>query len=133
MGRVTVFIHIVFSTKYGHRILTEELIETLKLYLKDQSILKPFEVIEFNGFENHIHCLISCHSGISLPDCVKWLKGSSSRWLNQQSYFKHHFKWKVGYYATRIPSTEYDRVVRYIQNQQVTHLKRLGKEKLAPD
>jgi putative transposase len=130
MGRETVFIHIVFSTKYRQRVLTDEIINSISHYLKEQSVSKPFDLEELNGFENHIHCLISCHASISLPDIVKWLKGSSSRWMNQQTYLNHHFKWGVGYYAARVHSTEFDNVVRYIQNQRINHLKRMEKNEL---
>lgn len=124
MGKDTVFIHIVFSTKYGHRDLTDEIIDSISHYLKEQSVSKQVDIVELNGFENHVHCLISCHESISLPDIVKWLKGSSSRWINQQTCLNHHFKWGVGYYAARVHSTEFNTVVRYIQNQRINHLKR---------
>jgi putative transposase len=121
-----VYIHLVFTTKYRVANLSEEIIHSINQYLKEQSASKPFSIVELNGFENHIHCLIECHPSIYLPDAIKWLKGSSSRWLNQQRLLNTRFSWGIGYYAARVDQIDFDKVVRYIQNQKINHLRRRG-------
>jgi REP element-mobilizing transposase RayT len=39
-----------------------------------------------NGYNDHIHCLLSMSSTQTASGIVKLLKGASSRWINEQRF-----------------------------------------------
>jgi hypothetical protein len=56
----------------------------------------------------------------SLAKAVALLKANSSKWMGEQG---HRFSWQEGYGAFSVSSSNLDRVIRYIQNQETHHRK----------
>jgi hypothetical protein len=48
------------------------------------------------------------------------LKANSSKWMGEQG---HAFSWQEGYGAFSVSSSNLDRVIRYIQDQDAHHRK----------
>jgi putative transposase len=49
-----------------------------------------FQILEFNGEENHVHALIEYPPKLSISQIVNALKGDSSRRYFQAGYKKPH-------------------------------------------
>jgi putative transposase len=58
-----------------------------------------FQILEFNGEENHVHALIEYPPKLSISQIVNALKGVSSRRYGQAGYKKPH-KEALGVLAT---------------------------------
>jgi putative transposase len=112
-------IHLVYSTKGRIYYFNRDRILKLREFFMTQAPSIGIELIEADGIKNHIHCLIYVDKSVDLPQIVKSMKGASSRWFNQMNFFPGHFRWSVGYYAARVENQHLQRVIRYIQNQDV--------------
>ena len=70
------------------------------------------------GVRDHVHALIVLPPTLPLAKAVQYLKGSSSKWINEAGA---PFAWQEGYGAFSVSASQTPDVVRYIQNQRAHH------------
>ncbi|EJF51863.1 transposase [Saprospira grandis DSM 2844] len=121
MYKNAVYIHMVWPTYKRLEFLNEEALQiclnALKLIAKEKNI----RLLEVNGSVDHIHCLFALGPQDSLAKIAFWLKGRSSRILNQMYYEEGEFKWARNYYARSVSFSELSTVQEYIRNQALNH------------
>jgi len=115
-----IHIHLVFSTKDRRNSIAKEW--QLRLWAYMGGICRNNEILALavGGAENHVHLLILLPPKLSLAKAVALLKANSSKWMGEQG---HNFSWQEGYGAFSVSSSNLDRVIRYIQNQEAHHRK----------
>jgi len=115
-----IHIHLVFSTKDRRNAIAKEWQPRLWAYLG--GICRNHEIIPLaiGGTENHVHLLIQLPPTIAPAKAVALLKANSSKWMGEQG---HAFSWQEGYGAFSVSSSNLDRVIRYIQDQDAHHRK----------
>ena len=77
---------------------------------------------------DHIHCLFMLNPKKSITEVIKQIKGSSSRYINQNNLINDNFAWQVGYAAYSVSESVVDKVFQYIQNQKQHHAKKTFQE-----
>jgi putative transposase len=115
--------HIVFCTKDGKKILTQEYIKELYAYIHGTIKKKNCFLYRINGMEDHIHLLSDLHPSIALADYLRDIKTSSSLWLKKNEKFPAFEGWAEGYAALTYTWRDKDLIVNYIKNQQEHHIK----------
>jgi REP-associated tyrosine transposase len=115
-----IHLHLVFSTKDRRNAIAKEWQPRLWAYLG--GICRNHEIIPLaiGGTENHVHLLIQLPPTIAPAKAVALLKANSSKWMGEQG---HAFSWQEGYGAFSVSSSNLDRVLRYIQDQDAHHRK----------
>lgn len=115
-----IHLHLVFSTKDRRNAIAKEWQPRLWAYLG--GICRNHEIIPLaiGGTENHVHLLIQLPPTIAPAKAVALLKANSSKWMGEQG---HAFSWQEGYGAFSVSSSNLDRVIRYIQDQDAHHRK----------
>lgn len=115
--------HVVWCVKYRHKILTEQILSTLKTILLTVCDEIEAKIIEFNGELDHIHILISCKPTHYIPDVVQKLKGVSSRVLMlqfsnelQRKLWGGHI-WNPSYFIATVSENTESQIKEYIKNQ----------------
>ncbi len=73
---------------------------------------------------DHIHVLYWLHQSQSIASVIKYIKGASSFWINEQKFLSEKFAWQGGYSALSIQYNNYEKVVDYINNQKIHHSKK---------
>ena len=68
-----------------------------------------------------VHVLIDFPTNISVEECVKLLKDSSSHYINQNRLIDTKFFWGRGYGAFSVSASQVDNVINYIKNQEEHH------------
>jgi hypothetical protein len=58
---------------------------------------------------------------------VQQIKGSSSKWINEQNFIVGKFNWQSGFGAFSYAKSQIDSVVKYIINQENHHKKKTFK------
>ena len=91
----SIYLHVVFVTKYRRKVLTQTMIEDMKeIFTKvldsNQSIL-----IECNGESDHVHLLLDIHPNNNISNLIGSLKSASSRILRKK-YSQHISKFYGG-------------------------------------
>jgi putative transposase len=80
-----------------------------------------FQIQEFNGESDHIHCLIEYPPKLSVSQMVNSLKGVSSRRYGQAGFPKQYGKdalWSPSYFVSSIGGAPLDVLKHYIQQQE---------------
>ena len=74
--------HVVWSVKYGRKVLPSEVEAFLKKILAETASEKGFQIHLAEGGEgDHIHCFVSAPSKLSIAYIVKMMKGFLGRKL----------------------------------------------------
>ncbi len=122
MSWVSVYIHMVFSTKNRAPFLhSAALRKEVFQHMKQNAKEKDIRLDCINGYQEHAHCLISLNKEQTVSKVAQLVKGESSFWINQNKLTATHFNWQDDYWAVSISESHLPSVRAYIHNQQVHH------------
>ena len=130
-GRTSVYnlnYHMIWCTKYRHKVLKGQVEQDLKNILNQIAEENGYSIAHMEvGLDDHIHCLVSAPPKISVSSIAKQLKGTSSlRLFNMhphlaERYWKPKGKrslWSPSYYVESIGSSNEQAVAKYIDDQR---------------
>lgn len=116
--------HIVWVTKYRHKIISGEIDTFLKniLYQIAKDNKFTIEIMETNL--DHIHLLVNCSPQHYIPNIMKALKGVSARALfkempNLKNKLWGGHLWNPSYFVATISDNTETQIKEYIANQQI--------------
>jgi putative transposase len=114
-------IHLVCVTKYRRKILTADSLAVIEASFQEVALKMDFQVKEFNGEEDHIHCLIEYPPKLSISQMVNVVKGVSSRLYGKAGYPKPYGKnalWSPSYFVSSVGGAPLEVLKRYIKEQE---------------
>jgi putative transposase len=76
--------HLVFCTKYRYRVLTGNIATRAVELIKEICSTNYVDIVSGNISPDHVHMLISVPPNQSLSKIVQYIKGKSSRKLQQE-------------------------------------------------
>ena len=114
-----VYSHIVFSTKDRAPNITSNIEKQLYAYMGGIIRDLKAEPVIINGMPDHVHVLIRSSKHVADTDFMRQLKGSSSKWMNQQRDEK--FQWQAGYGWFGVSAQDLTVAKKYIENQKQQH------------
>jgi REP element-mobilizing transposase RayT len=85
-------------------------------------------MIAINAVSDHIHILIGLRPKQALSELVKYVKQSSSKWINSKGLTPIKFKWQQGFGAFSHSKPEIKSIIQYIKNQESHHQKKSFRE-----
>lgn len=121
MSFVKIWIHLVFATKNRQPWLEKELRYDLHKHIIHNCKEKDIYLGEINGYNDHIHCLISLGKNQSIAKVTQLIKGESSIWINKSNFLDDYFAWQDDYFAVSIGESQVKTVINYIKNQERHH------------
>lgn len=117
--------HIVWITKYRYKILFGRVAERLRELLRQGCEAKNITIIKGNITPNHVHMLISCPPNLAPSQIMQYLKGRSSKKLQEEfptlkrRYWGQHI-WATGYFCRSVGNVTEQMIKDYIENQDVS-------------
>ncbi|MBZ0182450.1 MAG: IS200/IS605 family transposase [Melioribacteraceae bacterium] len=123
MSWIRIWVHLVFSTKNREPLLLQSIRESIIDHIKENAKSKNIWIDEINGWNDHIHILISLGKDHSISKIVQLIKGESSNWINKNKLTKTHFAWQDDYWAVSLSESHLADLRNYILNQEVHHKK----------
>jgi len=121
MPYVKIWVHLVWSTKNRYPFLKKEFRQTVFEHIKQNTKGKGIYLDCVNGYEDHIHCLVSLSSDQTISKLLQLIKGESSFWINQQKLCSPKFEWQEEYFAVSVSHSQLQNVRTYIFNQESHH------------
>jgi len=121
MSYTAIYIHVVFAVKRRSPILATAERQVLFQHIREQTNLHKIDLMQINGFEDHVHLLLRLHASQRLSAVVQQIKGESAWWANQTSLFDTTLNWASGYYARSVDPDNIELVIRYIACQHSKH------------
>ncbi len=122
------YVQVVFAVQNRVSLIQPTWKDELYKYITGIVQNNKHKLIAINGMPNHIHVFIGYKPHQLLPDLLQDIKGSSSRWINKNSFSQGLFRWQESYGAFSYSYSHIDRVVKYIINQEQHHKKKTFRE-----
>ena len=123
MSYISVYVHYVWATKNRIPYLNEEIRDKVFRHIKKNAEEKGFFIDFINGYEDHVHCLVSLNADLSIGKIAQFIKGESSYWINKNNLTPSKFEWSDEYYAVSVGKDKLPVVRNYIANQKEHHRK----------
>ena len=118
---IALYVHLIWTTKYREAVLSKNMRYRLFEHIRTESVKKAIDVRVINGVDDHVHCLIALKTTQSISVIVKFLKGESSHWINEEKLIDGPFAWQDGYGAISVSPQYVPKVTQYIFNQEQHH------------
>jgi len=129
MSWVRVWIHLVFTTKNKEKLLiTKSIRKKLFEHIQQNAKKKEIFLDIVNGYEDHVHCLISLSKDLTISKTVQLIKGESSHWFNVNTNAKEKLSWQDDYWAVSVSESHIIKVREYIKNQEEHHKRKTFSE-----
>ncbi len=127
-------LHIVWITKYRYHVLTGEIAVRARDLMRRICTEENAEIISGVVSKDHVHILVSIDPSTSVSKLVQYLKGKTSRKLQQEfpelrkRYWGQHL-WARGYFAVSAGNVSSKMIEEYIAHhfEQKEHGKDLFK------
>jgi REP element-mobilizing transposase RayT len=113
--------HLVFSTKYRKKTLSENNQDELYKYIWGILNKQKCHPYCINGVEDHIHIVTHIHPSVSLSDLIKDIKLASSKYIKGHNIFPNFDGWQGGYGGFTCSYKDKNRLVQYVKNQKDHH------------
>jgi REP element-mobilizing transposase RayT len=116
-----IHIHTIFAVQNRISLIHPQWKDELYKYITGIFENNNHKLLVINGIPDHIHILFGFRPTQSLSDLMQDVKGSSSRWINQNKFVKGKFAWQEGYGAFSYSKSQISSVIKYIINQTEHH------------
>jgi putative transposase len=119
-----IHLHLVFAVQNRRSLISEIWEDDLYKYITGIVQKNKHKMLIINGMPDHLHIAIGMQPTQSLSDLMQDIKGSSSKWINENNYCKGTFRWQEGYGAFSYNKSLLPRLINYIKNQKKHHSKK---------
>ncbi|MFH1050539.1 MAG: IS200/IS605 family transposase [bacterium] len=123
-----IYLQIVFTVKNKQYLIPGEHREELQKYITGIIQNRENKLLSIYIMPDHTHILIGLNPSISISDLVRDIKAGSSKYINDNNWFKGKFHWQTGYGAFSYSKSQIDDVIKYILNQEQHHRKKTFRE-----
>jgi putative transposase len=115
--------HMVWITKYRYQVMRGDVAERAQELIRQICAAREVTIIRGAVSPDHIHMLVAAPPQISPSKLVQFIKGRSSRLLQQEfpalrkRYWGQHL-WARGYFCASVGAVDEATIRAYIENQQ---------------
>ena len=117
--------HLVFITKYRHKIIDGDLKEALFQYTEKYFKERSCKILAINTDKDHIHIMFEAYPNLNLAHFINAYKSASSRRMRTDFkeylapfYWKPYF-WSMSYFIGSVSERTTSIVQEYINNQDI--------------
>ncbi len=114
--------HVVWTTKYRYKVLNGKIAERLRELIRQGCEARKITIVRGSIGKDHVHMLISCPPTLAPSKIMQYLKGRSSRLLQEEfqelkkRYLGQHL-WAVGYFCRTVGAVTEEMIKQYIEDQ----------------
>lgn len=115
--------HVIWITKYRYKILRGRIAERARDLIRQTCQSREVVIVRGSVSPDHIHMLMSVPPHLSPAKLVQFIKGRSSRKLQEEfpelrkRYWGQHL-WARGYFCATVGAVDEDTIKHYIENQR---------------
>ena len=118
-------LHIIWVTKYRRKVLRGNISRRLRELIRQGCQARNIVILQGNISKDHVHMLVSCPPSLAPSKIVQYLKGRSSRLLQEEfmelkkQFWGQHL-WGRGYFCATVGSVDEETIRRYIETQEAS-------------
>ncbi len=115
--------HFVWVTKYRYKVLRGEVAERTRDLIRQICMSRDINILKGHVSADHVHVLVSCPPTLSPSKVAQYLKGRSSRKLQDEfphlkkRYWGQHL-WARGYFCASVGTVTQDQIIEYIEKHE---------------
>jgi len=115
--------HLIWVTKYRYHVLKGEVAIRTRELIRQTCLSRDVAIVQGSIGKDHVHMLVSCPPTIAPAKLVQYIKGRSSRMIQDEfphlkkRYWGQHM-WGRGYFCATVGSVTEETVRQYIENQK---------------
>ena len=115
--------HVVWITKYRYKVLRGEVAERARELIRQTCEMREVQIVRGAVSADHVHMLVSAPPRLAPAKLVQYVKGRSSRRLQDEfphlkkRYWGRHL-WARGYFCATVGAVNEDTVREYIESQK---------------
>jgi putative transposase len=115
--------HVVWITKYRYKVLRGRIAERARDLIRQTCEARDVKIVRGAVSPDHIHMLLSAPPDLSPSKLVQYVKGRSSRRLQDEfpelrkRYWGQHL-WGRGYFCATVGAVDEKTIQEYIENQK---------------
>ena len=123
--------HVVWVTKYRYKVLVGDIGYRVKELVQQVCKNNSVEIIRGRVASNHVHIYVSVPPYLSISKLVQYMKGKSSRKIQQefpelkQRYWGRHL-WAVGYFVRTTGNVTDKMIKEYISSHAIRNDDKYG-------
>jgi len=116
--------HMIWVTKYRYKVLNKNIAVRLRELIRQGCDARGITIVQGSIGKDHVHLLISSSPSISPSKLVQYLKGRSSRLIQDEfpelkkKYWGQHL-WARGYFCSTVGSVTEETIRKYIESQEI--------------
>jgi putative transposase len=123
-----VYLHFIFTVKGKRSLINVRHNYELQKYITGIIQNRGHKMLAINNMPDHMHILIGYGTNMSISDLMRDIKSISSKFINEKKWIHGKFEWQNGYGVFSYSKSQIDRVIKYINNQQIHHKKQSFRE-----
>ena len=116
--------HLIWVTKYRYHVLKGEVATRARELIRQTCMSRDVTIVQGSIGKDHVHMLVSCPSTIAPAKLVQYIKGRSSRMIQEEfphlkkRYWGQHM-WGRGYFCATVGTVTEEIIRQYIANQKM--------------
>jgi putative transposase len=116
--------HLVWVTKYRYDVMRGEIAIRARDLIRQVCMAREITILKGHVSHDHVHLFVSCPPDISVSKMAQYIKGKSSRLLQQEyptlrkRYWGQHL-WARGYFCASSGAITDEMIKAYIEQQDV--------------
>ena len=117
--------HVIWVTKYRYKVLNKQIAARLRELIRQGCEARQITIVRGSIGKDHVYMLIGCSPSIAPSKIVQYLKGRSSRLIQDEfpelkkRYWGQHL-WARGYFCATVGSITDETIKRYIESQELS-------------
>jgi putative transposase len=115
--------HLVWVTKYRYHVLQGEIARRARDIIRDVCMQHDVIILKGHVSRDHVHLLVSAPPSLSVSDMMQYIKGKSSRKLQEEyptlrkRYWGRHL-WARGYFCASSGTVTDEMIATYIEHHE---------------
>lgn len=126
----SVILHIIFAVKHRQHLLPKEQLRRIHSYMRSYLTNMGQTPIAIGGTDNHVHLLLKYNMKIMIPNVVRDLKVSTTKFINGLRLSQYDFQWQKGYACFSYSESQVEKLKTYVLNQAIHHQKMTFRDEL---
>jgi len=112
--------HFVWVTKYRYHVLRGPVAERARELIRQSCMSRDIRILRGHVSKDHVHLLVSCPPSLSPAKVMQYLKGRSSKMLQDEfphlkkRYWGRHL-WARGYFCATVGAVTEELIQEYIE------------------
>lgn len=119
-----IHLQLIFAVQNRRSLIQESWEDRLYEYITGIVQQNTHKMIIINGMPDHLHIVIGMRPIQSLSDLMQDIKGSSSKWINDNKLSTGKFNWQEGFGAFSYSKSQLPKLIEYVKNQKAHHKKK---------